>query len=147
MLTPEQMREGSHEFLRRVFDNKDLSYVEEVLTDDFVEHSPLSPDMGNGKAAALATFQAIIANTPDLKAEILDIVVSGSKLAIRSRFSGTDSGAGWGAMMGAPATGKAFSVEGIDVVSVNDEGKYTDHYGIFDVPAMMMQLGLMPAPG
>ena len=49
--------------------------------------------------------------------------------------------------MGAPATGKSFSVEGIDVVAIDDDGRFTEHYGLFDVPTMLQQLGLMPAPG
>jgi hypothetical protein len=49
--------------------------------------------------------------------------------------------------LGFGATGKPFSVEGIDVVAIDDDGRFTEHYGLFDVPAMMQQLGLMPGPG
>jgi predicted ester cyclase len=95
----------------------------------------------------MATFQAILDATPDLKVEILDLIATGDRVAIRARYSGTDSGTGWGAPMGAPATGKAFTAEGIDVAILDEEGKFREHYGLIDAPGMMVQLGLMPAPG
>ena len=49
-------------------------------------------------------------------------------------------------MMGAPATGKPFTAESIDVLTVGDDLKFKEHYGIFDVGAVMMQLGLAAPP-
>ena len=146
MLTTDQMKEAVREFYRRVIEQGDLDYADQVIADDVVEMNPLSPDMGNDKKAALATLRAIHENSPDMKAEYLDMIGSGSSLAVRARFTGTDNGAGWGAPMGVPATGKPFSVEGIDVVKFNDAGQFVEHYGLFDVGGMMMQLGLMPMP-
>jgi steroid delta-isomerase-like uncharacterized protein len=147
MRTPDEAKELPRRFYDEVFNQHNLKYAEGAMADGVVEHSPLDPRMGNDRAAALATIQTILDNSPDMKAEILDMVATGDKVAVRARFSGTDSGKGWGAPMGAPATGKAFSVEGIDVVTIDDDGRFTEHYGLFDVPGMMMQLGLMPAPG
>lgn len=45
--------------------------------------------------------------------------MSGNRIAIRSRVTGTQTGP----FMQMPATGKPFDVEGIDIVQVNDEGK------------------------
>jgi len=147
MRTPDEAKEFPRRFYDEVFNKRDLKYAEGSIAENVVERNPLDPRMGNDKSAAIATIQAILDNTPDLKAEIVDMVASGDKIAIRARFSGTDSGKGWGAAMGAAPTGKSFSVEGIDVVSIDDEGRFTEHYGLFDVPTMMQQLGLMPAPG
>jgi predicted ester cyclase len=129
-----------------VFNQRDLAYADEMLTDEFLEHNPLDPSMGNDRKAALATFEAVLASAPDLKVEILDLVAAGDRIAIRARYSGTDSGTGWGAPMGVPATGKPFSIEGIDVAVVDEGGKFREHYGLFDVPGLMMQLGMMPPP-
>jgi len=147
MRTPDEAKEFPRRFYDEVFNRRNLKYTEEAIAESVVEHNPLDPQMGNDKSAAIASIQAILDNTPDLKAEILDMVATGDKIAVRARFSGTDSGKGWGAPMGAPATGKSFSVEGIDVVSIDEEGRFTEHYGLFDVPTMMQQLGLMPGPG
>jgi steroid delta-isomerase-like uncharacterized protein len=147
MRTPDEAKGFPRRFYDEVFVRHNLKYAEEQISDSVVEHNPLAPEMGNGKAAAVATIQAILDNSPDMKAEILDMVATGDRVAVRARFTGTDNGKGWGAPMGVPATGKAFSVEGIDVVTIDDDGRFIEHYGLFDVPSMMMQLGLMPAPG
>jgi steroid delta-isomerase-like uncharacterized protein len=143
----EQNEAAAREFMERVFNQKDMAYAEATLAEDFVEDNPFRPDLGNDRAAALETIRRIHATAPDVRFELLDIVATEDRVAVRSRSSGTDSGTGWGAPMGAPATGRAFSIEGIDVVSVGPDGRYTGHYGLYDVPQLMIQLGLMPAPG
>ena len=147
MRTPEETKEISRTFIDEVFNKRNLKHAEEILAEGFVEHNPLSPDMGNDRAAALATMQAILDLSPDMTVQVNELIATGDRVAIRATYSGTDSAGGWGAPMGAPATGKPFSVEGIDVAILDEEGKFIEHYGIFDVPGMLVQLGLMPAPG
>jgi steroid delta-isomerase-like uncharacterized protein len=146
MRTPDENKQISRTFIDRLFNEHDLSYADQMLADEFVEHNPVDPSMGNDRKAALASFEAILAAAPDLGVEILDLVANGERVAIRARYSGTDSGTGWGAPMGVPATGKPFSIEGIDVAVVDDDGRFREHYGLFDVPGLMMQLGMMPPP-
>ena len=125
-------------FYDEVFNKRNLKYTEGAIAENVVERNPLDPRMGNDKSAAIATIQAILDNTPDLKAEIVDMVATRATRSRSGRGSpGTDSGKGWGVPMGAPATGKSFSVEGIDVVAIDDDGRFTEHYGLFDVPTML----------
>jgi predicted ester cyclase len=147
MRTPEEAKAITRRFYEDVIDAHDLKAADGMIAENAIERNPLSPDMGNDKAAALATLQALFDNSPDLKSEILDMIATGDRVATRARFTGTDSGKGWGAMMGAGPTGKTLSVEGIDVVVIGEDGRFVEHYGIFDAPGMMQQLGLMPAPG
>ena len=143
MLTRDEIAAKAREFNDRGFTGHDLEYIEDQLTDDFIEHNPF-PGLGNDKKGALDTFRAIFAATPDIKAEILQLVVEGNKFAVRTRCWGTDNGTGQ--MPGVAPTGKSYSAESIDVVTVADDGRFTEHYGIFDIPSVMMQLGLMPPP-
>jgi steroid delta-isomerase-like uncharacterized protein len=147
MPNAEQNDANAREFMERVFNQRDMAYAESTLADDFTEHNPFGPDLGNDRAAGLETMRRFHATAPDAHFDVLDIVATDDRVAVRSRATGTDSGTGWGAPMGAPATGKPFTIEGIDVVEVGDDGRYTAHYGLYDVPALMMQLGLMPSPG
>jgi predicted ester cyclase len=147
MRTPEEAKELPRRFYDEVFNKRNLTFAEEAISDSVVEHNPVDPRMGNDRSAAIASIQAILDNSPDIKVEMLDMIATGDRVAMRARFSGTDSGKGWGAPMGAPATGKSFSVVGIDVVRIDEDGRFIEHYGLFDVPSMMVQLGLMPAPG
>src|SRR5205807_9033153 len=129
------------EFNDRAITGHDMAYIDSVLSEDFVEHNPM-PGLGNDKKGALRTFESMFQITPDMKGEIIDLVIGGNRAAIRGRYSGTDSGTG--PMPGVPATGKPWSVEGIDVVAVGEDGRFTEHYGIIDLAGIMTQLGLMP---
>ena len=145
MPTAEQNEADIRTFVERVLNQGDIAYAEGLFADGFVEHNPLSPDMGNGRDAAIASLLALRQLSSDLRFEILDVVATEDRVGVRSRATGTDDGPGWGAPMGAPATGRSFSVEAIDVVAVGPDGRHTEHYGIVDVPGMLTQLGLMPS--
>ena len=61
---------------------------------------------------------------PDLKFEILDIIVSGDKVVVRTQGSGTPVDS----FMGVPASGKSFKIMTIDIHTI-EYGKivYTHH--------------------
>lgn len=146
MPTPEEIRGLVERFNQKVFNEHDVDAAADMLSDGFVEHSPFMPGSPPTKEGTLQDFRALFATVPDMKGEVLRTIVSGDKVAVHSRASGTDSGTGFGAMMGAPATGKAFTAETIDVLTVDDDLRFTEHYGIFDVAAVMIQLGLVEPP-
>ena len=139
-MTPEEMRKGAEDFYDAM-NRKDIDYIRDNLTDDFVEHQEM-PGVPPTREGALTMFEAMFAAMPDAKSEILDTVVSGDKIAIRGRFSGTQTGE----FMGMPATGKSFSIESIDIVRATEDGKTAEHWGIMDTMGMMGQLGLLPSP-
>lgn len=143
MTTPEENAASCREFMQRVFNEGDMSFAEKMLADDFVDHSP-APGMKGDKASSIEMFRMMKDQVPDNESEILDIIASGNKVAVRTRVSGTDTK---GFMPGMPPTGKSFSVETIDVMTFNDDGLNTEHYGIFDMMGAMGQLGLLPSPG
>jgi predicted ester cyclase len=102
------------------------------------------PGTAGDKASAIAMFTMMRAQTPDMHIEVEDVVADGSKVAVRSTMTGTDTN---GFMPGMPPTGKAFSMGGMDVLTFDENGLNTEHYGIYDIPGAMTQLGLMPPPG
>jgi predicted SnoaL-like aldol condensation-catalyzing enzyme len=143
MTTPEQNMAACREFNERVFNEGDVSYAEKMISDDFVDHTP--PPGGTGdKASTIAMFLQMHDQYPDAKAEILDMVAGGNKVSVRTRVSGTDTE---GFMPGMPPTGKPYSMETIDVMTFDDNGMNTEHYGVADIAGTMLQLGLMPGPG
>ncbi|MFL5789961.1 MAG: ester cyclase [Actinomycetota bacterium] len=139
-LSPEEMRRYNEAFYTAMND-KDLDGVLSMMDDSVVDHQ-LPPEMPSGKEGAKAFFNMMFGSAPDMRFEILDTVVSGNRIATRSRVTGTQTGE----FMQMPATGKPFDVEGIDIVQVNEEGKVTEHWGIFDFMKMMQQVGLAPQP-
>lgn len=80
---------------------------------------------------------------PDMKSTIEDMRVDGDVLTARYSMSGTNSGS----MMGMPATNKKVdAIKGFDQVRWQN-GKFVEHWGVFDAMGLMQKLGLAPMPG
>jgi len=79
-----------------------------------------------------------------MTAEIHDMIAAGDRVAIRATYRGTDKG---GFVPGMPATGKAFEMEALYIVRVNEKGQIAEHWGVVDTIGTMSQLGLLPSRG
>jgi steroid delta-isomerase-like uncharacterized protein len=78
---------------------------------------------------------------PDLSATVDEQVAEGDKVVSRVTMSGTHEGE----FMGAPATGKSFTIPGVSIWEVID-GQLISEWVSWDSMSMMQQLGLAPAP-
>jgi len=78
---------------------------------------------------------------PDGQTTIDDIIAEGDKVAVRATMTGTHQGD----FMGIPATGKPVTISGIDVTRFH-EGQSVEHWGQWDMAALMQQLGVAPPP-
>ena len=141
MPTTEENKELCRRFFEEVFNGHSLDYAEESMADDLIEHQPF-PGMSPDKKGALDMFRAMFEMSSDMKAEIVNLIASGDRVAIHSVSRGTDTGGA----MGTPPTNKPYEMASIDIVRVNDEGKFAEHWGITDTMTMMGQLGLLPPP-
>ncbi len=72
---------------------------------------------------------------PDMKWEILDLIISGDKVIVRGRGSGTPVGP----LFGVPAAGKSFSIMSIDIHTLQD-GKIAHTYHLEDWAEALAQL-------
>lgn len=142
MRTTEELKELNRRFVEEVFNRQNLDYADEALAEDFVEHADMPPGITPDKAGTLEWFKMAFGMSSDMKTEILQAVASGDRIASHIVIRGTDTG---GAMPGVPPTNKPFEMQSIDIVRVNEEGKFTDHWGITDTMSMMQQLGLAPS--
>jgi steroid delta-isomerase-like uncharacterized protein len=140
MNTPEQNTATVRELIERVMNEGDIPFADKVLSDDYVERSPM-PGGTADKAGAIAMFEMMREQTPDMRIEIEDVIASGKKVAVRSTMHGTDTR---GLMQGMPATNKPFAMGAIDVFTFDDDGMNTEHYGVYDIAGTMQQLGLVP---
>jgi steroid delta-isomerase-like uncharacterized protein len=139
--TPQENAATVRELIQRVLNEGDIPFAEKILSDAYVEGTPM-PGGTADKAGAIAMFTMMRDMTPDMHIDIDDVIASGNKVAVRSTMTGTDTTG----MPGMPATGKSFSMGAIDVFTFDDDGMNTEHYGVYDIMGMMMQLGHMPAP-
>jgi steroid delta-isomerase-like uncharacterized protein len=142
MTTPEENAATVRELIQRTLNEGDIAYAEKVLSDDYVEQSPM-PGGTADKAGAIAMFQMMRQMTPDMRIEVEDVIASGNKVAARSTMHGTDTE---GFMPGMEATNKPFAMGAIDVFTFDEDGMNTEHYGVYDIAGTMAQLGLTPPP-
>jgi steroid delta-isomerase-like uncharacterized protein len=142
MATPQENEATTREFIERVLNQGEIPFADKILSDSFVEHNPMPGDTGD-KAGAIQMFTMMREMTPDMHIVIDDVIASGNKVAVRSTMTGTDTSGMPGV---APPTGKPFSMGAIDVFTYDDDGMNTEHYGVYDIAGMMMQLGHIPAP-
>jgi predicted ester cyclase len=74
-----------------VFDKKNLQYAADWLADDFVEHQ-VFPGTTPDKKGAIDSYRIFFAASPDMTAEIHDMVAAGDRVAIGATYRGTDQG-------------------------------------------------------
>ena len=105
MTTPEQNAATVRELIQRVMNEGDIGFAEKTLSESYVERSPM-PGGTADKAGAIAMFNMMRTQTPDMHIDVDDVIATGNKVAVRSTMTGTDTE---GFMPGMAATGKPFS--------------------------------------
>ncbi len=117
--------------------NKDTSRLGDYVADDCIDHTPPPGFDSKGLKAIQAGFDGFITAFPDMQIVIEDEVAHGENVITLIRWTGTHKGE----FAGIPATGKRIDVGSLGWVCFRD-GKAIEHWGYFDVAAMMQQLGV-----
>jgi steroid delta-isomerase-like uncharacterized protein len=126
---------------REAHNQNNLAALDTIVAQDLISHSAL-PGLPPGLAGGKLAHQGFLAAFPDTQTTTEDLIAEGDKVVERYTARGTHTGD----FMGAPPTGKKFSIESM-VIYRFANGKIVEMWGLNDVQALMMQLGLMPAPG
>ena len=122
-----------------IFQNGDLAVADQILTPDFVWHSPgIPPELLRGPEG-MKQFASIARNAfPDQQITHDDTISVGDKVVIRWTVRATHQGE----FMGIPPTGKSFTVSNADTCRFTSGGRICEHWGVFDSAALMRQLGV-----
>jgi len=123
------------------FGNHTPDALDALIVADYIEHTPDPWVKSKGLAGLKESLQASIAMMPDFKVKINYMIAEGDIVMAHYTWSGTNTGS----VEGMPATGKAVSVDGVDVARFKD-GKGVEHWGYFDMGKMMDQLGMTWSP-
>ena len=115
--------------------------LDEILATNFVDHSP-QPGVAPTREGLKESLSALKTAFPDVRYTIDDAIVCGDQIVHRVSASGTMTGD----LMGIPATGKRASWTEIHIARGVD-GRLTEHWGLVDQLGMLVQLGVVPAPG
>jgi steroid delta-isomerase-like uncharacterized protein len=113
--------------------------VGELVTDDYLENDPL-PGQGTGRDGVIDRFSMIVDGLAP-RFTVHDVVAEGDKVVVRWTNAGTHVGE----FAGIPATGRAFTIGGIDIYRIAD-GLLAEHWHQLDQLSMLGQLGLLPQP-
>lgn len=116
-----------------------LDVVDELLSEDFVDHSPLEGLPGNREGVRIL-FGALRQAFPDLRVEISEQIAEDDRVVTRKTFRGTHDGP----FLGLPATGSSVRFEVIDILTIRDR-RICEHRLVLDKLSLMQQLGAIPA--
>ena len=119
-----------------------IEVIDELVSEDLVEHAPTPPGFPEGRDGVKAYVDLFRSAFPDFKATSVAVVEEGDEAWMQSTLTGTHKGE----FMGIPATNKTFEITAFDRVKFKD-GKAVEHWASQDDMGMMTQLGIAPEPG
>jgi steroid delta-isomerase-like uncharacterized protein len=117
-----------------------LSVLDEIVSADYVNHSPAVPGLPPGPEGLKPIVAAFRTGFPDVQFTIEELIAEGDKVVTRWTMRGTHKGE----FMGIPATDKQVHVTGIQVECIQG-GKIVEHWRQSDDLSMLQQLGAIPA--
>lgn len=124
-----------------IFNQGKVELVDELYAPDYVEHYT-QPGYAPTREGFKQVVKALRAGFPDLRYTIDDVIEAGDKIVHRLTVSGTMTGE----FNGMPATGKRATWTEIHIGRVIND-RLVEHWGLVDQLGMLVQLGVIPAPG
>jgi len=124
-----------------VLNNGNFDLLDEILAPNFVDHfaQPGTPPTREGLKQ---TLKALKTAFPDIRYTIEKSIACDDQVVHYASATGTMKGD----FMGIPATGKRASWTEIHIGKVAN-GRLTEHWAVVDQLGMLVQLGVVPAPG
>jgi len=107
------------EYFQRLINNKDLRVCDEMLGEEYIDHDapPGTPPGPENVKAYLAEF---LADYPDLRVEIEELIVEKSRVAARMTWHGTHK-----------TTRAVFHQKGMVMVRLNEQGKFIERWSVY----------------
>lgn len=132
---PSPARDLVLRFYQRLWNAWDDAAVEETLGPDITFRGSLGPTTV-GRDGWRGYRDDVRRGAPDFHNEVLDLIATGDRAAARLQFTGTHLGA----ILGIPATGRAFAYTGAAFFTTAN-GLITDIWVLGDLDALRQQLG------
>ena len=136
-MSTEQNKAIARRYIEELYNQKNLTIVDELNTPDFVLHNDATTIQGLEAYKQLVSmyFTAF----PDMHMIIEDQIAEGDIVAERVTISGTHRGD----LMGIPPTGKQSTITAIYIIRFAN-GKGVEVWANTDVLGMLQQLGIIP---
>ena len=137
--------EVAREVFRALFEDRDLADPSRYWTDDSVDHFVALGRTVKGKDALAAFFRELFAAFPDWSLEIEQTIDDGERrVVVQWTATATFSGAPW---QGIEPTGSRVIVRGLDVISLDRNGKVDQNTVYYDGASFARQIGMLPKEG
>lgn len=124
--------------VREYWRTGDVNVFDDVLSPDFVHHSPGLPPNLEGMKQAIPMFRSAF---PDMELTVENVVAEGDRVADHVTVRGTHKGE----LMGVPPTGKKVQFAEMHISRIKD-GKIVERWGQWDALGMLQQIGAIPSP-
>jgi steroid delta-isomerase-like uncharacterized protein len=132
----EDLKKLNEHFYDEVFGRRHVHAIDELLTDDFIDHTP-PPGLAGDRQGAKDFIGQMLQAFPDLDLSISNQIAEGDMVAAVGTMTGTHQSE----FLGIPATGRRISVTIMDTSRVRD-GRFSEHWGLVDTSELMAQLGM-----
>jgi predicted SnoaL-like aldol condensation-catalyzing enzyme len=107
------------EYFRRLFEQRDLTVLDDLLAADYVDHdSP--PDAPAGAAATRKFVSAFLGEYPDMSVTIDDILAEDDRVAVRAIWRGINA-----------RSGSEYHQMGIVIFRLNADGRLRERWSAY----------------
>ena len=138
-----QNAELSRRIFEDVWNRKNFSAIDELMSADYVHHDPSSPAVPSGVDGYKQFVNSYMSAFPDAHFTIDDAFTDGQNTEVHNEVTRwTVVGTHEGELAGIPRTGRHFSVTGISIARIAN-GKITESWNIWDALGLMQQLGVV----
>jgi len=128
-------------FIEEVWNNGNLDAIDELISEDHVDHDPGREGTPGGREGMRAFVQMYRSAYPDTHIEMGELVAEGDLVAGPWTATGTHRGE----LMGVPPTGRSITVTGMGMDRVRN-GQIVESWANYDSLGMLTQIGAIPAP-
>ena len=138
-----QTAELSRRIFEDVWNRKNLSAVDDLMSAEYVHHDPSSPAVPSGVDGYKQFVNSYMSAFPDAHFTIDYAFTDGQNTEVQNEVTRwTVTGTHEGELAGIPRTGRRFSVTGISIARIAN-GKITESWNSWDALGLMQQLGVV----
>lgn len=137
--------EAIREAFDGIFNQRDLSHPSRYWTDASVDHFLALGESVRGKDALAGFFRGLFEAFPDWTLNIEQTIDDGERsVVVQWTAHGTFNGIAW---QGIEPTGRTVVIRGLDVITLDADGKVDENTVYYDLAAIGRQIGLLPRRG
>lgn len=113
-----------------------LDLVDELVSDDFVDHLPFNDGLPAGRTGMIATIRLLRMAFSNLHFQIEDMIAEDDRVAVRYLMRGTHDGP----FVGQPPTLRQVMINGMVIYRVEDH-QIVDQWSMVDAVDLLRQVG------